>query len=161
MIGPLRTVGLIEVFLTITTLGNTLSIVLVALASAFFLRKSPHVVERLAFVLIGSTLVVNIVKIAISRVRPETLIWFDPLLTYSFPSGHAAASMALYGSLAIISARLLRGWKRTLAVILCVLIILGVGTSRVVLSAHFFTDVIGGYLLGIAFVALAFSFRSR
>lgn len=151
-----QTFGWIQAFLILTALGGATGVIVIALGAAYLLRAHPHLINRLAFVLIGTTIVANVVKVLVSRARPEVLLWFDPLLTYSFPSGHATSSMALFGSLAVIAWRLLTGVKRMLAVSACALVILSVGLSRLVLGAHFLSDVIGGYLLGGAVVVIAF-----
>ncbi len=160
-VAPLQTFAWISVFLAVTELGSTSGIILVALGSAYFLRKNAGLEARLAFILIGTTALANLAKLLVSRARPDALIWFDPLLTYSFPSGHATAIMALYGFLAVVSARLLHGFQKAVAVSACAIIILAVGLSRLVLNAHYLSDVAGGYLLGLALVALAFSVRAR
>ena len=153
---PFQTFAWIQAFLIVTALGGVTGVIAIALGAAYILRAHLHLVNRLAFVLIGTTIIANVVKVLVSRARPEVLLWFDPLLTYSFPSGHATSSMALFGSLAVIAWRLMSGVKRALSIAACALIILSVGVSRLVLGAHFLSDVVGGYLLGTAFVVFAF-----
>ena len=108
----------------------------------------------LAVVLIGATLFTDVVKDSIARPRPT----LDPLLarqTYSFPSGHSLNSAAIYGLIALV---VWRGpfplWIRRAAVILGVSLPLLIGVSRIALGAHYPTDVLGGWLAGLAFVAL-------
>lgn len=67
---------------------------------------------------------------------------------YSFPSGHAASSVAAYGSLAAHEK------KRKLLWALAFLLPLLVGFSRVFVGAHYPTDVLCGWLLGALIVAL-------
>ena len=75
-----------------------------------------------------------------------------PETSYSFPSGHAQHAVANWGYLAVRSRRRL-GW------VIAVILILGIGLSRVVLGVHFPQDVIGGWLIGavmlVAFAVLA------
>jgi membrane-associated phospholipid phosphatase len=61
---------------------------------------------------------------------------------FSFPSGHAATALALFGFLAFISNR---GWLK----IVCLLFAAIVSYSRVYLSQHFLEDLLFGSLLGI------------
>ena len=67
---------------------------------------------------------------------------------YSFPSGHSANAVAAYGSLAAHEKK----WK--FLWILAFLLPLLVGFSRVCVGAHFPTDVLCGWALGILVVAL-------
>jgi len=160
-VAPLQTYAFVQGFLLVTALGDAAGVIAIALGATFFLRSHPGLLARLWLALAASTLVVNATKVVIARARPEALVWLDPLLSFSFPSGHAAAAATLFGFIAVASARLLSGRRRSLAIALSLLLILGVGASRIVIGAHFFSDVVGGYLAGIAFVALAFSVRAR
>ena len=53
------------------------------------------------------------------------------------------------------------GWLRRVAILLCGLAIGLVGLSRIYLGAHWFTDVVGGYLLGSVFLGWAIYFARR
>ena len=66
---------------------------------------------------------------------------------YSFPSGHSSGSVATYGSAA-------RRLKKKWAVVLAFLLPLLVGFSRVVVGAHFPTDVLVGWALGALYFGL-------
>ena len=61
---------------------------------------------------------------------------------FSFPSGHSASAVTVYGSIALY---LKKNWLRILAIVLPLL----VGFSRVVVGAHFPTDVFAGWILGL------------
>lgn len=71
----------------------------------------------------------------------------------SFPSGHVLATVGFYGVLAVVA------WKSSLhrpfrvaSFGLATSVILGVGFSRVFLGAHWFFDVVGGFLIGTVYV---------
>jgi len=108
----------------------------------------------MAVVLIGSALFTDLVKDAIARPRPIV----DPPVTtdgFSFPSGHSLNSAATYGLIALVAWRSrLPLMVRRIAVVLGLTLPVLVGLSRVALGAHYPTDVLGGWLAGIAFVAL-------
>lgn len=67
---------------------------------------------------------------------------------YSFPSGHSSSAVALYGSLAA-GVR-----KRKIFLALAIVLPILVGFSRVAVGAHYPTDVLCGWLLGLIVVLL-------
>jgi undecaprenyl-diphosphatase len=74
---------------------------------------------------------------------------------FSFPSGHAFTAVVVYGALLYGGwIRWSANWSRGLLALATGLLILATGWSRLVLRVHYPTDVVGGYLLGIAWLAL-------
>ena len=71
---------------------------------------------------------------------------------YSFPSGHSAGAVSAYGSIASYPDKRYLKNKRFLLVLIAVVLPLLVGFSRVFVGAHYPTDVICGWLLGIVIV---------
>jgi len=67
-------------------------------------------------------------------------------LSPGFPSGHAQGAMTMWGYLAI-------AFRRRWLTVLCVAMILLIGVSRLYVGVHFPGDVLGGWVLGLVFVA--------
>lgn len=152
MIAPVQAARSIEAFLIVTAFGGGTGIIVVAVGFAYLARLGTASVFRLTF-LLSTVLVANkVLKEFFARARPDALSWFDLLPSFSFPSAHATSVMALYGFIAVL---LYRRYHRFAYVFLPGLVIMLVGASRVVIGAHYFTDVLGGYLLGLALLALA------
>jgi membrane-associated phospholipid phosphatase len=70
------------------------------------------------------------------------------------PSGHAAISTAVYGSLALLIATRLRPAARWLLYIGAALLILGIAISRKVLGHHSLPEIAAGLIAGLAAVAV-------
>lgn len=93
------------------------------------------------------------VKTLVDRVRPEGALVPLPR-DASFPSGHSLASFLLYGSLAVLAFTWIEtAWLRRTLIALAAAVIIAVGLSRVVLGVHFTGDVLGSWLLGLAWLA--------
>jgi undecaprenyl-diphosphatase len=76
---------------------------------------------------------------------------------HNFPSGHAAYAAAVYGTLLVIA---LRHGRRDVAVAFGVLIA-AMGPTRWILGGHLFSDVVAGYLVGAAWLIVAFTIPAR
>ncbi|MFC4950281.1 phosphatase PAP2 family protein [Pseudonocardia sp. GCM10023141] len=102
----------------------------------------------------GSGLLNELVKLAVHRARP---VLIDPIANEtgtSFPSGHAQGAMVGYAVLLLVFLPVLHGAARPIAFTVAVLMVLAIGFSRVALGVHYVSDVLAGYVLGAAWVAL-------
>ncbi len=93
-----------------------------------------------------------VLKLFFQRARPE--LQLVAAHGYSFPSGHSFTSALLYGVFMVLlwHARV-RTRTRVAGTCALALLILLTGTSRVYLGVHYATDVVGGFLLALGWVA--------
>jgi undecaprenyl-diphosphatase len=141
------------VAMTVTHLGDPLTLCGVTVVGAvLFLRLGRR---RLA----GALVLVALLswglewsaKLAVARARPD-VVWRLIRLPEepSFPSGHALCSMAIYGSLGILGARLVkRRWARGALIAAGVAVALLVGLTRPYLGVHYPIDVLTGWVGGL------------
>lgn len=113
----------------------------------FLYRKMAAHASALATSVGGAAGVAAVMKWVLARPRPSG---FQALVehTFSFPSGHAALSLAFFGILVYFLLRHTpRLSLRILAVVAGVAMVGAIGVSRIYLGAHWPSDVIGSYVL--------------
>jgi membrane-associated phospholipid phosphatase len=153
-----RTEGLNQLTHYITLAADTITITAlavgtVALTAIVWRRwREPMLV---AAAVAGEVTIFLLVTLLVERERPPVPHLDEAPPTSSFPSGHTAAAICMYGALAIIaderaSSALVRGLFWALAV----LVPLAVALSRLYRGMHYITDVVGGVILGIAWLYL-------
>jgi membrane-associated phospholipid phosphatase len=94
----------------------------------------------------------SVVKVAVDRPRPSLV---DPVATAhgkSFPSGHAMSSTIVYGALLMVFLPVLARRLRPAVVTLAATLVVAIGFSRLALGVHYISDVVGGYVLGLAWL---------
>jgi membrane-associated phospholipid phosphatase len=158
---------LTDLFHGITFLGNFVTLLAVTIVAFVVLwrrrEKMDAVFVALAFV--GAQVLSNGMKLGFRRDRP---FFSDPLATestFSFPSGHALVSLAVYGALALLLARRLStNRSRALLFAATAVLVAAIGFSRLYLGVHFLSDVLAGFTAGVAWLSLlyiALEARSR
>jgi undecaprenyl-diphosphatase len=149
--------GWTEFFEAVTFLGNVPTLAAVTFVAAILLSRMRRTAELQLLLLaaIGVQILTLGLKLGFERERP---FFADPLATessYSFPSGHASVSLAVYGTLGYIAARHASTRRAQLASLgAAAVLVLLIGFSRLYLGVHFLSDVIAGFSIGIAWVAL-------
>ncbi len=132
--------------------------ILTALAATAFgvVRRAWTPVLLIAAAGLGSLAMTIAGKDIIGRHRPRHSLAIPPFETSpSFPSGHTLNSVAILGMVAYLLTIVQRRLVSRIATIgIVVVISAAVGVSRIVLGAHWFTDVLSAWLLGLAWLAL-------
>ncbi|MBU1463347.1 MAG: phosphatase PAP2 family protein, partial [Alphaproteobacteria bacterium] len=86
-------------------------------------------------------------KLVYDRPRPDLVEQLVSVQTPSFPSGHAAGNMMMFGALAMLARR--RGGYGAAGMMIAL-----IGISRVWLGVHWPSDVTAGWIEGLGWLAL-------
>ena len=143
-------------FLAVTALGDPIVTVLIGVGIVVYAYLQSNLRLALAGASIWLTLMIGSgLKLLIGRERPLSEYAANlQIPTFSFPSGHASGSMIAYGLLAYFAWYLLpQPWNYVAAVALIGLIIL-IGISRIYLGAHFPSDIVAGWILGLVMLGI-------
>jgi undecaprenyl-diphosphatase len=132
--------------LIFTTLGGTVAIVLVALATCVTflgLTRRWRPVLYIATLLVGEVSAFVIAAAVVKRPRPDVAHLDQRLPTSAYPSGHEAAACCLYIAMAILVIGHARGWWRWLFLVPAIAMPILVAISRIYRGEHHPTDVLG------------------
>jgi undecaprenyl-diphosphatase len=147
--------GLDAVMNAATFVGSDVTLVPIAaviIATLFWQRRRRE--SLFVAAALGGSLVANLaMKLFFHRPRP-ILAWAHVLPDYSFPSGHSMNSLAFTLALAIVAWRILGARWGVAAVVAAVVVSLAIGASRIYLGYHYLTDVVGGFMAAILWVAI-------
>jgi len=150
----LRSAWADEVMIIATELGSA-TVALAVIAAVSVLLALKRCWRTLAYWLTAvgfAQALVWILKLTLGRARPIAM--YGGLEQFSFPSGHAASSIVLYGFLAVLLARDKSPRIRSAITLVTALLVGLVSFSRLYLGAHWLSDVLASLSLGTAWVAL-------
>lgn len=141
----------------IANLASTRTALAVTVVAAIVLlvRRHWHSAIALALVFPVTQGAVQLVKLVVERPRPAANAALADAQGFSFPSAHSATSVAVYATIAFILIRASRhGHSRVAIAGFAAALVLAVGFSRVLLGAHYPTDVLAGWTFGALVASL-------
>ncbi len=146
--------GMTRVMFALSFIGQEVLIAasIVALVVFLWLRWR-RAALWLVTTMLGALVLDLSLKYAFHRPRPTPFFGVLPK-TPSFPSGHALFSFCFYGVMAgLLSGRVRPAPLRILLWISTVLLVLGIGLSRIYLGVHYPSDVLAGFLAAALWVS--------
>lgn len=140
-----------QIMIFISFVGGQLMVALaIIFTSVLLIKKHKREAFLFAFILVMAAIIDNVLKDIYQRPRP----YFYPLVVesdYSFPSGHAMDSFVFYATLSYLFFHFTKNKALSvMASIFSVFMIGLVGLSRVYLGVHYPSDVLAGYVGGLA-----------
>ncbi|MES2315808.1 MAG: phosphatase PAP2 family protein [Patescibacteria group bacterium] len=160
----IRTPSLAKAFYVITNFADQITIAVIMIISLGYLfwKKELAYLYALLLTFIGTEGSVFLIKIFINRDRPGADIAYYLETSKSFPSGHSAIAMAIFGFITNYVLHHIASYKNKSLVIFAGSILIAlIGFSRLYLGVHFLSDVIGGFLIGGLWLVAGITFRER
>ncbi|BDD81082.1 hypothetical protein TPB0596_08450 [Tsukamurella pulmonis] len=138
----------------VTTVGNTASMWAIGIAGFLYLllrRRQPEWALYCGLTQLFGLALMVVLKNVFGRERPPIPPRLVVISSESFPSGHALNSMVVLGTFAVAACALTgRRWPLVAALLGTA----AIGLSRVYLAAHWMLDVVAGWAIGAAVIAL-------
>lgn len=147
-----RDAGLTRLFLVIQAVSQPFLVYIVATAVAAWVWVRKGLRSRALWAFVTMMIAWNFGLLAKSIVQRARPVIDDPISHspgYSFPSGHAFNIAVVVTVLVFLLWPLLTPATRKVSVAVAVVVAFVVGLDRVMLGAHFPSDVIAGYVLGV------------
>lgn len=151
-----RTAALTRVAVAVTHLGSTAAMAVLALLTGLWLLRRGRRADAVLVVgaMAGAAAVFTAVKTVLDRARPPAAERLVDVANESLPSGHATMSVVVLGSLLVLArSRHGRGTRAWLAAAAAAWVA-AVGATRIYLGVHWFSDVVAGWLVGAAWLAV-------
>lgn len=157
---PLGPAWLQEASRDVTGLGSIIVLTIITLAAVgyLFLARKYVVAWLMLVAVFGGIALIDLLKAAFARPRPDFVFQAARVFSASFPSGHASLSAITYLTMGALLARAQSSlaiglYFIALAAFLTVLI----GVSRIYLGVHYPTDVLAGWCIGMAWATACWS----
>ena len=158
----MRSAEATTILLPITWLGEWTNVMILAvLVSAFLFRlRQYRLILALSVSTFGSLGFTYLTKLLVERPRPLYAIILEN--SSSFPSAHATIAVAFYGFLAyLLFEKTKNKLHHSLIVLAAIILILAIGFSRLYLGVHYLSDVLAGYLVGLAWLIAGITLAAR
>jgi membrane-associated phospholipid phosphatase len=139
----------------ISAVGDTwIGIVMVVAVSALFIARRQLLEAGFILATLSSFVLIAFVKVSVARPRPP-YFFLDPagilqsINQYSFPSGHVLFFVVFFGFIAYLAWLHQTGYTRIIVMAICCALVILIGPSRVYVGAHWASDVLGSYIIGV------------
>lgn len=150
-------IGVKAIFASIivTDIFRPISFILLSFIAILYLFYKGRNREATIFLVVTSAsfIIGTLIKVIIERARPENILVIEK--TFSFPSTHALMAVIFFGLIIYLLELHVKSTKvKTLFTVMATLAVLTMGLTRIVLNAHYFTDVIAGFSLGVFLICV-------
>ncbi|MHA6793450.1 phosphatase PAP2 family protein [Pseudonocardia bannensis] len=151
-----RSVDATTLAVTVTTIGSTaaMAVLSVLVGGWLWVRGRRLDAVFLVVAMAGASVVFRLLKLAFDRPRPPAVDRLVNETNESLPSGHATMSIVVIGALVALAWGRRRIATRVGLLVAATLWVGTVGATRLYLGVHWFSDVLAGWLVGAAWLAV-------
>jgi len=152
-----RTPRLDDISYYISAIGAPVLILVVASTVIYFaIRRNWRIAGFLLTAIVIEVTTYRLIAGAVGRSRPDVVQLDNLNPQHSFPSGHVAASVAVYCGIAmLLTSKFHNTWARIAIWTVAISIPVSVGLSRMYRGEHHPVDVVAGALLGVGALLVA------
>jgi len=149
----LHTPVLDKVMLGFTFLGEPVILLIMCLViGTWLLMRGQRSQATILIIAAGGAVALNtLLKVLFGRARPMLWERVVDVGQYSFPSGHAMISMVIFGTIGYLLSSKFPLWRIGI-ISLTILLVTGIGLSRLYLGVHWPTDIVAGYAAGLVWL---------
>ena len=139
----------------VSALGDArVGIILVGVVCALYIVRGLSLEAFFVLATLSNFALTTFLKVLVARPRPPDF-FMDPadfmasVNQYSFPSGHVLFFVVFFGFIAYLAWLHQTGLSRLIVIAACGTLVMLIGPSRVYLGAHWASDVVGSYIIGV------------
>ena len=153
----IRNNNLTKILTLITNLAGA-SFLLALTTLLIIFMKNKKIPIYMFFNLIFAFIINELAKNIFLRSRPIGINLIEET-GLSFPSGHSMVGLSFYGFIIYLLIKNMKNKKmKNIFIILLSILIITIGFSRIYLGIHYFTDIIGGFLLAVIYLNIYIKF---
>lgn len=141
--------------------GLAISTLTVVAVIKLGLRQKWDDMKYLIFVIAVAVATEVTMKWLIHRPRPAEVFANTLPSSFSFPSGHTIYGATFYLAIALIVTSHIKGPSRIAVWFIAILAAFLIGASRIFLGVHYFSDVVGGFLVAGFWLAQPWFFSTK
>ncbi|GAA1307771.1 phosphatase PAP2 family protein [Pseudonocardia xinjiangensis] len=152
----IRSGGLTGLAVVVTNVGNTTSMAVLAVAVGAWCWYAGRRADAVLAIgaMAGGAALFRTLKEVLDRPRPPAALRLVEATNESLPSGHATMSIVVIGTVVVLAWARRAATTRAALVSVAVVWVGAVGATRIYLGVHWFSDVVAGWLVGAAWLAL-------
>jgi undecaprenyl-diphosphatase len=141
----------------ITESGSSMAVIILCLSFFLFKKTRRQWALPVSITVVATTISNVFLKLLFARERPNIMQLIEED-SYSFPSGHAMINISFYTIILLLTWHYIKNKRIKYSIsLVCLIMPLLIGFSRIYLGVHYATDVLAGWLLGFIIALIVYN----